>query len=323
MDDQLHIIITGDRGKIFRLPCSRKKIGILSVLSVIILLFLSVTSIFSISLFTKNRFFSSQLDELREQLRMSAGIIAEHQKMSEEQQLRLKLKVAKLELSNVRQAAEFREEKEMILTTAVNELAERSEIIGRMIDSIGIELSTENDDDGKNSGGPFIKSKGGDAEQDQLLHKADRYLKAIRFLPFGRPVDGEITSGFGKRKDPMNKQAAFHTGIDFRSTRGSNIYATADGVVKESFYNGGYGNFILISHGNGYATSFSHMQKCLVRKGDKIRRGQLIGLVGNSGRSTGSHLHYEITLDDKPINPYTFMQVASISESLSSAEKEK
>ena len=320
MEDQLHIIITGDRGKVFSLPCSRKKLAILLILSATILLFLLATSIFSISLFTKNRGFSTQLDEVREQLRTSAGLIAEHQRLAEEQQLRLKLKVAKLELSNVRQAVEFKEEKEEILSTAVSELTERSELIGRMIDSIGIEVPQGEED--KNSGGPFIKYK--DTERDELLYKADRYLKTIRYLPFGRPVDGLITSGFGRRKDPVNGQTAMHTGIDFRSARGTKVYATADGVVKESFYNGGYGNFLLIQHGNGYATIFSHLQKCLVKEGDKVQRGQLIGLVGNTGRTTGPHLHYEITLDNKPINPYTFMQVASLSEPpTSSPEKEK
>jgi len=320
MEDQLHIIITADRGKVFSLPCSRKKLAILLILSATILLFLLATSIFSISLFTKNRAFSTQLDEVREQLRTSAGLIAEHQRLAEEQQLRLKLKVAKLELSNVRQAVEFKEEKEEILSTAVSELTERSELIGRMIDSIGIEVPQGEED--KNSGGPFIKYK--DNERDELLYKADRYLKTIRYLPFGRPVDGLITSGFGRRKDPVNGQTALHTGIDFRSARGSKVYATADGVVKESFFNGGYGNFLLIQHGNGYATTFSHLQKCLVKTGEKVQRGQLIGLVGNTGRSTGPHLHYEITLDNKPINPYTFMQVASLSEPpTSSPEKEK
>ena len=321
MEDQLHIIIAGDRGKVVSLPFSRKKLTYIILSSALILIFLTITSIFSISLFTRNRSVSSQLDELREQLRTSAELIAENKQTSEQQQLRLKLKVAKLELSNVRQAAEFKEEKETILSSAVSELAERSELIGRMIDSIGIEVPDETDNDGKNSGGPFIKLK--DAKRGELLNKADRYLKTIRFLPIGRPVDGPITSGFGKRKDPMNGESAFHTGLDFRSGRGSKIYATADGVVKKSFLNGGYGNFILIEHGNGYTTSFSHMQKRLVRDGEKVHRGQLIGYVGNSGRSTGPHLHYEICLDDKPINPYTFMQVASLSESTtSSPEKE-
>jgi murein DD-endopeptidase MepM/ murein hydrolase activator NlpD len=85
-------------------------------------------------------------------------------------------------------------------------------------------------------------------------------------------------------------------------------------VVKKAFRNGGYGNYILIDHGNGYTTSFSHMKKYLVSKGDKVQRGQLIGLVGNSGRSTGPHLHYEIALDNKTINPYNFLQVASLSK---------
>lgn len=319
MDDQLHIIITGDRGNVFSLPCSRRKLVILLLLTATILLFLLATSIFSFSLFAKNRSFANQLDEVREQLRTSAGLIAESQRLAEEQQLRLKLQVAKLELSNVRQAAEYKEEKEEIITNAVNELTERSELIGRMIDSIGIEVPQG--EEGKNSGGPFIKYK--DADREELMYKADRYLKAIRYLPFGRPVDGLITSGFGKRKDPVNSQAAFHTGIDFRNAKGTKVYATADGIVQESYFNSGYGNFILIEHHNGYATSYSHLQKCLVKEGDKIHRGQLIGLVGDTGRSTGPHLHYEITLDNKPINPYIFMQVASLAAPTTSPEKEK
>lgn len=320
MEDQLHIIITGDRGKVISLPCSRKKLAILLLLAGTSLLFLLATSIFSISLFAKNRAFASQLNEMREQLRTSGGLIAEQQRLAQEQQLRLKLKVAKLELSNVRQAAEFQEEKEEILSSAVSELTERSELIGRMIDSIGIEVPHGEVD--KNSGGPFIKYKG--SESAELLDRTDRYLKALRFLPFGRPVDGPITSAFGKRRDPVNGQTAFHTGIDFRSATGAKVYATADGVVKESFHNGGYGNFILIEHGNGYDTAFGHLQKSRVKSGEKVHRGQLIGLAGNTGRSTGPHLHYEITLDNKPINPYTFMQVASLADSSTpSPEKEK
>lgn len=320
MEDQLHIIITADRGNLFSLPCSRKKLTILVILAATILVFLLATSIFSLSLFRKNRSFANQLDEMREQLRASGGLIAEQQRLAEEQQLRLKLKVAKLELSNVRQAAEFKEEKEGILSSAVSELTERSELIGRMINSIGIEVPQG--EANKNSGGPFIKYK--DPDSDELLDRADRYLKALRFLPFGRPVDGPITSGFGQRRDPINAQSALHTGIDFRSSIGDKVYATADGVVKESFYHSGYGNFIRIEHGNGYDTSFGHLQKAQVKVGDKVQRGQLIGLAGNTGRSTGPHLHYEITLDNKPIDPYTFMQVAQLSDaSTSSPEKEK
>ena len=101
------------------------------------------------------------------------------------------------------------------------------------------------------------------------------------------------------------------------------VYATADGVVKKSFRNGGYGNFVVIDHGNGYSTAFGHMLKYLVHKGDRVERGQLIGLIGNTGRSTGPHLHYEVRLDHKAINPYKFLKIASIAGKLSSSQEKK
>ena len=132
-----------------------------------------------------------------------------------------------------------------------------------------------------------------------------------------------MTSRFGKRKDPVNKKRGFHTGLDFRGKRGEKIYATADGIVKKAFNNGGYGKYILISHGNGYTTSFAHMQTFLVKKGDRVKRGQLIGLVGNSGRSTGPHLHYEINLNKKPVDPGKFMKFAKLLESDSPSPEKK
>jgi murein DD-endopeptidase MepM/ murein hydrolase activator NlpD len=313
MDDQLHIIIAGNRGKVFRLPLSRKKLWFCISSSLIIGLTLTITAIFSLTLFTENRAISTQLSELREQVRTSAELIAESKRVSDEEQLRLNLKVAKLELSSVKQAVAFKAEKENLLSTAVNELSERSELIEKMIDSIGIDIPVDIKEGNKNSGGIFIAQP--DANRDALINRADRYLKAIRFLPFGRPVDGTITSGFGKRIDPVNGKSAFHTGIDFRNKPGENIYATADGVVSKAFYNGGYGNYVVIDHQNGYSTSFSHMKKYLVHPGQKVHRGQLIGYIGDSGRSTGPHLHYEVTLDDEPINPFNFMKVASSPES--------
>jgi len=312
MDDQLHIIIAGNRGRVLRLPLSRKKLWIFLSFSLIVGISLTIASFFSLTLFTENRTIASQLSELREQLRTSAELIADSKRENEEQQLKLNLKVAKLELSSVKQAVAFKAEKENLLSTAVNELAERSELIEKMIDSIGIELPVQVKDGKSNSGGLFIEQH--DGSRNALLNRADRYLKAIRFLPFGRPVDGPITSGYGKRFDPVNGKSAFHTGIDFRAKPGENIYATADGVINKAFYNGSYGNFVMIDHENGYSTAFSHMKKFLVRPGEKVVRGQHIGFVGNTGRSTGPHLHYEVTLDGETIDPSMFMKVASSSE---------
>lgn len=321
MTDQLHIIVAGDRGKILRLPVSKKKLRVVAITSAVVLLFLTVTSFFSIYLFTSNRNISNQLAELQENLRIRDSLIAEHKKTTEEERLKLDRKVANLEKSTIQQASTYEEEKESLLTNAVNELNERSEMIEKIISSIGIKLPKPKKESSKNSGGPFIEDLG--TEKDELLMKADKYLKTIKHLPFGRPVKGRVTSGYGKRKDPMNKKSAFHTGTDFRGKRGDKIYATADGVVKKAFRNGGYGNYVLIDHKNGYTTSFSHMKKYLVKKGEKVERGQLIGYVGNSGRSTGPHLHYEVCLDKKPINPLKFMRLAKLSKSLTSSAEKK
>jgi len=321
MDEQLHIIIAGNQGKITRLRWSRRKLWFCLCFSSIFGLCLTIASLFSFALFTENRTISSQLSELREQLRTSAELITESQRNSEEQQLKLNLKVAKLELSSVKQAVAFKAEKENLLSTAVNELAERSVLIEKMIDSIGIELPVEVKEGKSNSGGAFIEQP--KSNRDALLNRADKYLKAIRFLPFGRPVDGPVTSEFGKRIDPVNGKAAFHTGIDFRSKPGDNIYATADGVIDKAFYNGSYGNYVLIDHDNGYETAFCHLNKFLVRPGQKVHRGQLIGFVGNSGRSTGPHLHYEVSLDGEPIDPYMFMKVASAPEAPSPTSEKR
>jgi murein DD-endopeptidase MepM/ murein hydrolase activator NlpD len=320
MDEQLHIIIAGNRGKVFKLPCTKKKICLLISASVVALLVLTVASIVSFSLYSKNRSISDQLARLQENLHSSSEQIARHNKLTEEERLKLDLKVARLELHNLEQATAFKEEKESLLSTAIDELNVRSELIEKIIGSIGIKIPQHDNSDSKHSGGLFIEQP--DTDKDDLLYKADTYLKTIRYLPLGTPLNGNITSRYGKRKDPLNKKSAFHPGIDIRGKRGEKIYSTADGVVIKSFRNGGYGNYVVIDHGNGYTTSYAHMQKYLVHKGDRVTRGQVIGLVGNTGRSTGPHLHYEIALNNNTINPHNFMKVASLLEkSSSSAEK--
>ncbi len=322
MGDQLHIIIASDRGKVFKLPFSSKKLCIVATASAVALLVLTVTSICSFSLYKKNCSISNQLVGLQEKLHKSAEHIAKHNKVTEEQWVKLNLKVASLELNNIEQATVFKQEKEALMSAAVDELNERSELIGRIIDNIGIKMPQNKKRNAKHSGGPFIQYP--DRDTDELLFKADKYLNTIQYLPLGKPVGGSISSRFGKRKDPLNNKSAFHTGIDFRGNKGEGIYATAGGVVKKAFRNGGYGNYVLIDHGNGYTSSFSHMQKYLVHKGDSVERGQLIGLVGNTGRSTGSHLHYEIALNNQPINPSKFLKAASLARvSISSPKKKK
>jgi murein DD-endopeptidase MepM/ murein hydrolase activator NlpD len=121
------------------------------------------------------------------------------------------------------------------------------------------------------------------------------------------PLTGWLTSNFGKRKDPLDGSPDFHPGLDISADRGTPVHATADGVVELSAHNGNYGNSIEISHGYGISTRFGHLSSYAVRKGSKIHRGDVIGYVGSTGRTTGSHLHYEILLNGQPMDPLKFL----------------
>lgn len=314
MDEQFHIIVTGDKGKIRRFPFSKRKISLLAgITSFILLIFLTAT-ISSLVLLTKNRALHDNLTDLEAKIFNTAKLIETYEETIERQKLQFELKNAKLELNSLKRANSLRQENNALISNAVNELNERSELIENMVNSITdeteVKVIANSHPKIKNSGGIFIASQ--DTVDEDLLSKADKYLDKIRILPFGRPLKKiKITSGFGTRRDPKNGKSAFHTGIDFKGKRGDKVFATANGIVTKAFYNSGYGNYVQIDHGNGYKTSFSHLKKFLVKKGENVQRGQLIGLVGNSGRSTGPHLHYEISRNNKPINPSTFLKVAT------------
>lgn len=122
------------------------------------------------------------------------------------------------------------------------------------------------------------------------------------------PVKGRITSGFGGRLDPFHGRGTFHGGIDMNAPVGEPIVATADGVVIDVGWNGGYGNAVVIKHGNSGLTSrYAHMSEIFARQGQVVRRGEVIGRVGRTGRATGMHLHYEVRYRGTPINPYRFL----------------
>ncbi|MCI5113768.1 MAG: M23 family metallopeptidase [Candidatus Electrothrix sp. AW1] len=194
--------------------------------------------------------------------------------------------------------------------TAVR-LNERSRMIESVMSRIGVDVKV-----GKqrtaNSGGPFIAV---DKKYSEiLLTKSDNYIETIKKMPLGYPVKGKVTSDFGPRSDPFNNRLAFHPGIDLKGKIGQKIKATADGIVKTSSYEkNGFGNYVILRHGNGYETLFGHLSKRLVKEGVKVQRGQVLGLLGNTGRSTGPHLHYEVRYNKEPINPNKYLSVAQLS----------
>jgi murein DD-endopeptidase MepM/ murein hydrolase activator NlpD len=141
--------------------------------------------------------------------------------------------------------------------------------------------------------------------------KLDQLQDGVIAVPSDKPVQAAaaFSSGFGYRSDPFHAGAAMHPGIDLSGAYGTAIFATADGTVLRAGWNtGGYGNLVELDHGRGITTRYGHMSAILVSAGQHVTRGQQIGRMGSTGRSTGNHLHYEVRIDGRPVNPIPFMK---------------
>jgi len=146
---------------------------------------------------------------------------------------------------------------------------------------------------------------------DEIIELAKNKSEMLASLPAIQPVSNKdlkrMASGYGYRIHPIYKTRKMHYGMDFSAKIGTEIYATGDGVVsKVKRSKRGYGNYVKINHGFGYETLYAHMSKYIVKKGQKVKRGEVIGYVGNTGISTAPHLHYEVRKDNKKINPVNF-----------------
>ena len=125
------------------------------------------------------------------------------------------------------------------------------------------------------------------------------------------PVEGKITSCFGERIDPFNGEGAFHAGVDISTAYGRPVVAPADGVVVFADMMNGYGRLIKIDHGHGLTTRYGHLSAFAVAEGQHVKRGELIGYVGASGRVTSPHLHYEVRINETPVNPYKYLRITT------------
>jgi len=168
-------------------------------------------------------------------------------------------------------------------------------------------------------GGPFVPVKlpanAGTFER-QLYRinitraQMDRLTRTLALVPYRKPVIGEVefTSGFGVRVDPFLGRPAMHTGLDFRAQTGDPVRVTANGKVVNAGWSGGYGRMVEIDHGNGLSTRYGHLSEISVKIGDSVKIGQVVGLVGSTGRSTGPHLHYETRIDGEAVDPQKFLR---------------
>ena len=146
---------------------------------------------------------------------------------------------------------------------------------------------------------------------DDVVEMARKKEEMLASIPAIQPVSNadlrRMASGYGFRVDPVYKTTKFHAGMDFSSPIGTPIYATGDGVIERADNRSrGYGNHVRINHGYGYLTLYAHMSEIAVRKGQKVKRGDIIGYVGNTGKSVGPHLHYEVHKDGETVNPVNF-----------------
>jgi murein DD-endopeptidase MepM/ murein hydrolase activator NlpD len=149
------------------------------------------------------------------------------------------------------------------------------------------------------------------AMSTQIIKTIDDFLRTERDIymatPKGWPVEGRISSPFGRRISPISGRAEFHRGMDIASPEGTPILASAEGIVSYSGWNSGGGNVVVIEHGHGFSTYYAHNSSNAVETGQLVKRGDIIGYVGSTGNTTGSHLHYEIWLEDRPVNPRKYI----------------
>jgi murein DD-endopeptidase MepM/ murein hydrolase activator NlpD len=198
---------------------------------------------------------------------------------------------------------------------------ERSADIEEALSGTGLKLEDLLKDNAEAArGGPFIPLKPDEWKEGSLggktlvsLNSDFEHWNALQVvlesLPLGQPLkDYRITSGFGRRSDPVNGLGAVHQGLDMAAPFQSPVFATGPGKVTFAGWRGRYGRMIEIDHGNGIKTRYGHLNKILVRKGDRVDRSTRIALLGSSGRSTGPHVHYEVVVEGKPRNPINFIK---------------
>ena len=318
-DTKLHIIITGETGPGRSLLVGRHffRNTVLSLLLILVLLGAGTVTGFrqqrqNIDLRRQvarlTRDLHEQTSVLRAQLARETGDLRQALKQTRKQLAVSRREKEKIIARFEDQVAALKREKQELLTGSISRLDERSRIIKTLMEEIGVKIEVE--EDPGHSGGAFIAPD--PANCDRLLVKTDRYLAILKQLPLGRPIQTKISSRYGRRKDPINGRQAFHAGIDFKGRTGDPVKATGSGVVKRASRNKGLGNYVIIDHGNGYETVYGHMKKRLVKRGQRVVRGQTIGLVGNTGRSTGSHLHYEVRQGNRTVDPMKFLQIAAL-----------
>ncbi len=315
---KLHIRITGEAGDDRTLIIPGNTLRNALIVTGAITILLLIGSLQAARYLSDNRKLQLQVNHLRSEIQQSVprlGTDLQHQVDT----LKNQLAAAKDELATrsqrkaelikqyEQQIAQLKKKQQTLTAVSATRLSERTKVMDSIIKRLGVEAKIK--DDPRHSGGLFIASTK-QRNEERLQEKSDIYLDSIENLPIGKPVPTTITSPFGARKDPLNRKNAFHEGVDFDGKKGDLVFSTGYGIVKKSCYSRDYGEYIIIEHGNGFETLFAHLSKRLVKQGRHIKNGEKIGRIGSTGRSTGSHLHYEIHYKGKPVDPMKYIKVA-------------
>jgi len=215
------------------------------------------------------------------------------------------VRVAKLE-GELRHMLAFKNEKALLKGDAIGGPTEEDvQKLGEMLD----EAPAKAEDDIHAS----VKELQQQARQrEKSVNEILQYVRSRSTLLASRPdvwpVHGWITSGFGDRTNPVTARAGFHTGVDIANDTGTPIHCTADGTVSYAGWEGGYGKLVVVNHGNGYSTYYGHLSEIKAAVGGRVKRGDVVGLMGATGNTTGPHLHYEVRIYGAPVDPVKYME---------------
>lgn len=217
----------------------------------------------------------------------------------------------------VRTPSKFREATKMAVALICTSFVPAEAFAADLLEALDSVPAKPDVDQATAQGGPFETARASFDPKFKALFlgwkRLDPAAPGMIAIPSAKPVpaaQARFTSSFGSRSDPFKGTRAMHSGIDLAGPVGTSIYATADGYVGRAGVVGGYGNLVELEHGKGIQTRYGHLSSMLVRAGQRVKRGDLIARMGSTGRSTGSHLHYEVRVDGRAVNPIPFMESA-------------
>jgi murein DD-endopeptidase MepM/ murein hydrolase activator NlpD len=226
--------------------------------------------------------------------------------------------------NNLRKQMETLQLENLSMRVAANQIDEKLSVIEALAKKLSVTSGLDKQALKPNAGGiggfrepagqlPSLEVLKQNASNLELqLRRLDQYYiemsKKLIAMPSLWPVRGYITGGFGLRSDPLSEEGEVHVGVDISTPYGNKVIAPADGLVIFAEPRAGYGNIIVLDHGFGVTTRYGHLSAFNVKEGQYVKRGDVMGYVGSTGRSTGAHLHYEIRIHDHPVNPLKYMK---------------